>query len=86
MLTRPHVPYRNSILTAMLKDSLGGNCSTAMLATISSEGSQLEESIATCRFAQRVAMITNEVCTLLETDLMWLPSLNICKTACSLAP
>lgn len=62
MLTRPHVPYRNSILTAMLKDSLGGNCSTAMLATISSEGSQLEESIATCRFAQRVAMITNEVC------------------------
>lgn len=61
MLTRPHVPYRNSLLTAMLKDSLGGNCATAMLATISSEGTQLEESIATCRFAQRVAMITNEV-------------------------
>jgi Kinesin motor domain len=61
MLTRPHVPYRNSMLTAMLKDSLGGNCTTAMLATISSETSQLEESVATCRFAQRVAMITNKV-------------------------
>ena len=57
---RPHIPYRNSLLTAMLKDSLGGNCATAMLATISSEAGQLEESIATCRFAQRVAMITNE--------------------------
>lgn len=61
MLTRPHVPYRNSLLTAMLKDSLGGNCATAMLATVSTEASQLEESIATCRFAQRVALITNEV-------------------------
>jgi kinesin family member 6/9 len=67
MLTRPHVPYRNSVLTAMLKDSLGGNCTTAMLATISSETSQLEESIATCRFAQRVAMITNEVLQMAES-------------------
>lgn len=68
MLTRPHVPYRNSLLTAMLKDSLGGNCATAMLATISMEASQLEESIATCRFAQRVALITNEVTVNEEVD------------------
>jgi len=55
------VPYRNSLLTAMLKDSLGGNCATAMLATISADHAALDESIATCRFAQRVAMIKNEV-------------------------
>ena len=54
------MPYRNSLLTAMLKDSLGGNCATAMLATVSSDPRQTEESIATCRFAQRVACISNQ--------------------------
>lgn len=32
---RSHVPYRNSMMTTVLKDSLGGNCLTAMLATMS---------------------------------------------------
>merc|ERR1711879_217693 len=32
---RTHVPYRNSIITSFLKDSLGGNCRTAMVATLS---------------------------------------------------
>lgn len=34
---RSHIPYRNSMLTMMLRDSLGGNCMTSMIATISSE-------------------------------------------------
>ncbi|CAL1547858.1 unnamed protein product [Lymnaea stagnalis] len=53
------VPYRNSLLTMVLKDSLGGNCLTAMIATISLEPENLGESISTCRFAQRVARIAN---------------------------
>ena len=56
-----HIPYRNSMMTMALRDSLGGNCKTVMVATISSEMQQMGESISTCRFAQRVAMISNKV-------------------------
>ena len=54
-----HVPYRNSLLTKLLRDSLGGNCVTAMIATLSTRESNKYESISTCRFAQRVAMVDN---------------------------
>ena len=60
-LRRGHVPYRNSTLTTVLRDSLGGNCRTAMIATVQPSAAQVEESIATCRFAQRVAMISNRI-------------------------
>lgn len=58
---RPHVPYRNSIMTMVLRDSLGGNCQTVMVANITAQHEQLDESISTCRFAQRVALVANEV-------------------------
>ncbi len=57
---RQHVPYRNSLLTKLLRDSLGGNCLTAMIATLSTKESNKYESISTCRFAQRVALVDNE--------------------------
>lgn len=56
-----HVPYRNSLMTQILKDSLGGNCLTRMVATMASERSQTEESLSTCKFAQRVQLIQNYV-------------------------
>lgn len=34
-ILRPHVPYRNSLMTMVLRDSLGGNCKTSMIANIS---------------------------------------------------
>lgn len=58
---REHIPYRNSMMTSMLRDSLGGNCRTVMIATVSTAQEQLEETISTCRFAQRVAMVSNKV-------------------------
>ncbi|XP_076451124.1 uncharacterized protein LOC143287006 [Babylonia areolata] len=57
--TRRHIPYRNSLLTMVLRDSLGGNCQTSMIATISLEVHNLGETLSTCRFAQRVACIAN---------------------------
>lgn len=54
------VPYRNSFMTLVLRDSLGGNCKTSMIATSSAEEGDLDESVSTFRFAQRVAGIRNE--------------------------
>ncbi|KAL8273390.1 hypothetical protein Esti_002722 [Eimeria stiedai] len=56
-----HVPYRNSLMTSVLKDSLGGNCRTRMIATIALELYAIQETINTCKFAQTVAKITNVV-------------------------
>ncbi|XP_055878484.1 kinesin-like protein KIF6 isoform X1 [Biomphalaria glabrata] len=72
---RQHVPYRNSMMTSVLRDSLGGNCMTTMIATCSLEHSNIDESISTCRFAQRVAMIKNDVTLNEELD----PRLLIAK-------
>lgn len=48
-----YVPYRNSVLTNMLRDSLGGNCRSSFLLTINPQRSHFEECVATCRFGQR---------------------------------
>ena len=63
-----HIPYRNSMMTTVLRDSLGGNCKTAMIATVSIEPENIDESIATCRFANQVANIKNEAFVNEETD------------------
>lgn len=57
---RSHVPYRNSLMTSVLRDSLGGNCRTVMVATVATERSHTEESLSTCRFAMRVGQIRND--------------------------
>jgi len=65
---RTHVPYRNSMMTSVLRDSLGGNCKTIMIATINPEAAHTEESLGTCRFAQRVSLIKNKATINEEAD------------------
>ncbi|XP_050804451.1 kinesin-like protein KIF6 isoform X4 [Gopherus flavomarginatus] len=65
---RSHIPYRNSMMTSVLRDSLGGNCMTTMIATLSLDKRNIDESISTCRFAQRVALIKNEAVLNEEVD------------------
>ncbi|KAI5618808.1 kinesin-like protein KIF6 [Silurus asotus] len=72
---RSHIPYRNSMMTSVLRDSLGGNCMTTMIAMVSAEKKNVDESISTCRFAQRVGMIKNEALLNEELD----PSLLIIR-------
>ena len=54
-----YIPYRNSMMTMCLRDSLGGNCKTRMIANLSSDFEDVLESLSTCRFAQRVALVKN---------------------------
>ncbi|KAL6783888.1 KIN4 [Auxenochlorella protothecoides x Auxenochlorella symbiontica] len=56
---KPHVPYRNSKLTRMLQDSLGGNSRTLMVACVSPADINLEESMNTLRYASRARNIRN---------------------------
>lgn len=58
--TRDHVPYRQSKLTHYLKDSLGGNCKTVMVANIWGEAVQLEETVSTLKFATRMMRVSND--------------------------
>ena len=54
-----HIPYRDSQLTWILNDSLGGNSKTAMLANISPASINYEETLSTLRFAMTVKKIKN---------------------------
>ncbi|CAN1199228.1 Kinesin-like protein KIN-14I [Linum perenne] len=53
----PHVPYRNSKLTQLLQDSLGGQAKTLMFVHISPEPDAVGETISTLKFAERVATV-----------------------------
>ncbi|XP_050554861.1 kinesin-like protein KIF13B isoform X15 [Spodoptera frugiperda] len=53
------VPYRDSVLTWLLKDNLGGNSKTVMVATISPAADNYEETLSTLRYADRAKRIVN---------------------------
>jgi len=53
------VPYRDSVLTWLLKDSLGGNSMTAMIAAISPADINFEETLSTLRYADSAKRIQN---------------------------
>ena len=55
-----HIPYRDSKLTHLLKDSLGGNARTSIIANISPANSNADETLSTLRFAQRAKLIQNK--------------------------
>ncbi len=52
-----HIPYRESKLTRLLQDSLGGNAKTYLIATISPAKSNVEETISTLKFADRAKQV-----------------------------
>ncbi|KAG2172265.1 hypothetical protein INT43_004806, partial [Umbelopsis isabellina] len=56
-----HVPYRDSKLTRLLQDSLGGNSQTLMLACISPSEMDVVETISTLKYANRARNIKNNV-------------------------
>lgn len=55
-----HVPYRQSKLTSILKDTIGANCNTLMFACMWGEDTHLDETISTLRFASRMMKVEND--------------------------
>jgi len=58
---RGHIPYRDSKLTHILRESLGGNCKTTLLITCSPHKLNIEETISTLKFGQRAKKLKNEI-------------------------
>ena len=56
---RDHIPYRDSKLTYLLQDSIGGNSKTILIATASPSPLSYSETLNTLKFAQRAKMIKN---------------------------
>ncbi|XP_055412779.1 kinesin-like protein KIF7 isoform X3 [Bubalus kerabau] len=54
-----HIPYRDSKITRILKDSLGGNAKTMMIACISPSSSDFDETLNTLNYASRAQNIRN---------------------------
>ena len=55
-----HIPYRDSKLTRLLQESLGGNSRTVMIATISPASDNYEETMSTLKYASRAKKIENK--------------------------
>ncbi|XP_078146071.1 kinesin-like protein KIF3C [Centroberyx gerrardi] len=55
-----HVPYRDSKLTRLLQDSLGGNARTVMVATLGPAPQHYDETLTTLRYANRAKNIQNQ--------------------------
>lgn len=55
-----HIPYRDSKLTRLLQDSLGGNTKTLMIACISPAAYNYDETLSTLRYASRAKNISNK--------------------------
>ncbi len=54
-----HIPYRNSTLTKLLKNSLGGNSITYVICTISPSSRDINETYMTLKFAEKAKLIKN---------------------------
>lgn len=70
---RDHIPYRQAKLTNFLRDSLGGNCKTVMVANIWPEARHIEETNSTLKFASRMMKVANEA----TINIMMDPALQI---------
>ncbi|XP_030900458.2 kinesin-like protein KIF9 [Melopsittacus undulatus] len=57
---RDHIPFRQSKLTYVLKDSLGRNCNTVIVANVCGEAAYMEHTLSSLRFATRMKWVTIE--------------------------
>ena len=71
-----HIPYRDSKLTRILQDSLGGNSRTTMIACVSPAESNYEETLGTIKYASRARNIKNKPVVNRDPNSMLIESLR----------
>ena len=71
-----HIPYRDSKLTRILQDSLGGNSRTTMIACVSPAESNYEETLGTIKYASRARNIQNKPIVNRDPNSMLIESLR----------
>jgi hypothetical protein len=70
---REHIPFRDSVLTTILQDALGGNSKTSIIATVSTAGSSVEETLSTLRYASIASTI---VTTAAVSETPWVKKMR----------
>ena len=65
---KEYVPYRQSKLTHILKDAIGGNCRTVMIATIWPEEQFILDTLSTLNFAKRMKNVVNDLSINIKLD------------------
>jgi len=65
-----HIPYRNSVLTMVLRNSLGGNSRTAMVAAVSPSSMDYEETISTLKYADNAKKVRMRVAANVTSGLL----------------
>ena len=64
----PHVPYRDSTLTQLLRSSLGGKSCTAVVIAIAAEAEHADETICSVEFGRRMAVVRNQATVVAGQD------------------
>lgn len=85
---RSHIPYRDSKLTRLLKDSLGGNCKTTMIVMVSPAPEAFSETLSTLKFATWAKKIKNDAKINEDVDqraLLWKYEVELWKLKTELA-
>jgi kinesin family member 5 len=63
-----HIPFRESKLTKILKDALGGNCKTALIISLSPDEQDIDETISSLLFGQRAKKVQCKPLILMSQD------------------
>ncbi len=71
-----HIPYRESILTWLLRESLGGNARTFMVAAVSPASDNFDETLSTLRYANQAKKIVNSAVVNEDATATMLRQLN----------
>ena len=77
-----HIPYRDSKLTRILQDSLGGNSRTTVIACVSPAESNYEESLNSIKYASRARNIKNKAVVNRDPNSLLIDSLRQQITLC----